>query len=144
MRDSSGLPLCTPTFGDGDVDGLPDDWESEFGLDPFDPVDAGLDSEGDGVINRLEWAFGLDPFLNDGDAIAVINGILTRRGLPTVFLTNTPGGADFRALFGRRKDAAANGLTYTPQFSSDLVVWVNSTAVPTATIAPVFALLIPS
>ena len=36
-------------------------------------------------------------------------------------------GVDFRAVFGRRKDYIAAGLTYTVQFSAGLDVWVNST-----------------
>jgi hypothetical protein len=38
---------------------------------------------------------------------------------------------DFRAIFGRRKNHQALGLTYTVQFSVDLGVWVDSAAIPT-------------
>ncbi len=40
-------------------------------------------------------------------------------------------GNDLRALFIRRKDAAAAGLTYTPQFSADMITWNNSNDTPT-------------
>jgi hypothetical protein len=38
---------------------------------------------------------------------------------------------DYRAIFTRRKDYVAAGLTYTVQFSADLSNWVNSGATPT-------------
>jgi hypothetical protein len=41
------------------------------------------------------------------------------------------GGTDFRAVFGRRKNHVAAGLTYSVQFSAGLDVWVTSTATPT-------------
>ena len=40
-------------------------------------------------------------------------------------------GVDYRALFVRRDDYAAAGLTYTVQFSPDLSVWTPSAALPT-------------
>ena len=40
-------------------------------------------------------------------------------------------GIDFRALFVRRNDYAASGLTYTPQFSAILNTWQDSATVPT-------------
>lgn len=52
-------------------------------------------------------------------------------GSPNVQVQNIPNSVDFRALFGRRKDHAAAGLTYTVQFSADLVTWQTSTATPT-------------
>jgi hypothetical protein len=46
-------------------------------------------------------------------------------------VTNVPGGVQFRALYGRRKDYMAARLTYTVQFSAELTTWVNSAAMPT-------------
>ena len=43
-------PVCV----DWDGDGLPDDWEQAYGLDPG-VNDAALDSDGDGVANGLEY-----------------------------------------------------------------------------------------
>jgi hypothetical protein len=40
-------------------------------------------------------------------------------------------GVDYRAVFGRRKDYAAAGLTYTVEFSAGLNVWVPSAVTPT-------------
>ena len=41
------------------------------------------------------------------------------------------GGVDYRAIFGRRKDYVAAGLTYTVEFSAGLDAWVPSAETPT-------------
>jgi Bacterial TSP3 repeat len=46
---------------DTDLDGIPDVWEITFGLNPNDPSDAALDSDGDGRSNRAEYLAGTDP-----------------------------------------------------------------------------------
>ena len=129
--DTDGDGILNVTDPDDDNDGLPDVWEVMWAFDPLNPNNALVDSDGDGTSNLIEYAFGLNPTMSDSGAIIVTNGIITQRGMPTVLLTNTPSGAVFRALFGRRKDYVAAGLTYTAQFSSDLVTWMNSVAVPT-------------
>ena len=52
------LPTST---SDWDADGLPDVWEADYGLDPFDPGDVHADSDGDGVDNLTEYLQGRDP-----------------------------------------------------------------------------------
>lgn len=46
---------------DGDSDGMPNKWETQYGFDPKDPKDAEIDSDGDGFINRLECRNRTDP-----------------------------------------------------------------------------------
>lgn len=46
---------------DDDGDGLPDDWEEKYGLDPKDPSDAGKDPDGDGKTNLEEYKEGTNP-----------------------------------------------------------------------------------
>ena len=52
---------------DDDNDGIPNQWETENGLDPDDPSDAGMDTDGDGHTNLEEYLAGTDP--NDEDSV---------------------------------------------------------------------------
>ncbi|MBW2541414.1 MAG: peptidase M4 family protein, partial [Deltaproteobacteria bacterium] len=64
-------------FVDLDNDGMDDDWELYYGLDPTDPSDAALDGDADGLLNLDEYLALTDPTnpdtdgdgLNDGDEI---------------------------------------------------------------------------
>lgn len=58
-------------------------------------------------------------------------GTLGANGQPLLKFEATDTGVDYRALFVRRKDAASQGLLYTPQFSVDLVHWQSSSDTPT-------------
>lgn len=46
---------------DSDYDGMPDSWETTYGLDPNDPTDAVSDTDGDGVPALSEYQGGSDP-----------------------------------------------------------------------------------
>jgi hypothetical protein len=46
---------------DDDNDGMPDEWENEYGLNPLDPNDAFGDEDGDGASNLEEYLAGTDP-----------------------------------------------------------------------------------
>jgi hypothetical protein len=52
---------------DSDGDGIPDEWELEHGLDSFDPYDADLDFDEDGLTNIQEYTFGSNPNQEDSD-----------------------------------------------------------------------------
>lgn len=52
---SAAAPLDT------DGDGMPDEWERRFGLDPNDPSDGPQDKDGDGYTNLEEYLNGTDP-----------------------------------------------------------------------------------
>ena len=62
-------PVCV----DWDGDGIPDDWEIAYGLNPV-VNDANFDSDGDGVANWLEYQRGTDPFNADSDGDGVRDG----------------------------------------------------------------------
>ena len=46
---------------DTDSDGLPDEWEKKYGLNPADGADSNADPDKDGLVNRDEFALKLDP-----------------------------------------------------------------------------------
>jgi hypothetical protein len=89
------------------------------------------DADGDGTSDLLEYAFGTSLTVASTAVIGFGGGSIIQRGLPVPWTQNVVNGVDFRAVFGRRKDYAAAGLTFTVQFSADLVTWQNSTATPT-------------
>ncbi|MDR0541226.1 MAG: polysaccharide lyase [Dysgonamonadaceae bacterium] len=48
-------------YKDSDGDGMPDEWEKKYGLNPNDPSDAVLDMNGDGYTNIEKYINGIDP-----------------------------------------------------------------------------------
>ena len=59
---------------DDDNDGLTDEWENEYGLDPLDLNDAQLDPDNDDLTNSEEFARGTDPNNPDTDGDGVLDG----------------------------------------------------------------------
>lgn len=96
------------------------------------------DYDNDGVSNLLEFAFGTNPTTSVTGPPELIytgsfagNGALSLAGQPITRFESIPNSVDFRYVFVRRKDHAASGLSYTPEFSADMSAWTPSTAVPT-------------
>jgi hypothetical protein len=48
------------------MDGMPDDWELQYGFDPLDPSDASGDADGDGATNLQEYQAGTVPIPEAG------------------------------------------------------------------------------
>jgi len=48
-------------YVDSDGDGMPDTWETRYGLNPYDQADANGDISGDGYTNIEKFINGIDP-----------------------------------------------------------------------------------
>ncbi|QDH80919.1 polysaccharide lyase [Echinicola soli] len=60
-----GYPVYNGSpYQDTDKDGMPDEWENKYGLDPNDPTDANSDLNGDGYTNIEKYINGINPKLN--------------------------------------------------------------------------------
>lgn len=81
--------------GDWDCDGLPDEWETEGGLNPLAP-DAALDPDGDGLANSNEYAQSTAPREadTDGDGLSDGSEVYTHLTDPTRFDTDGDGLSD--------------------------------------------------
>lgn len=81
---------------DSDDDGMPDAWEIAHGLNPYDPADAGLDPDADGLTNLQEYLLGGDPAIAEAE-------------LPgAVFMEEWTGIAG-RTIFNLTRDAKFHG-----------------------------------
>jgi hypothetical protein len=92
----SGTPTLPDSAGDTDGDGMPDRWETQYGLNPQSNADAGLDADADGLSNRDEHVAGTNP----SSALSVLNVSANSAGIGT-----------FPGLAGR---------TYTVQYRNSL------------------------
>ncbi len=52
---------------DNDNDGMPDSFEIQYGLDPYNPADAGYDNDEDGLTNLQEYQLETNPLNPDTD-----------------------------------------------------------------------------
>ncbi|MGW8180410.1 MAG: PKD domain-containing protein, partial [bacterium] len=77
--------------GDTDGDGMADDWEISFGLNPYNPADGIDDLDGDGVTNSDEFFAGTLPDDPDTDDDGIVDGVEVRNGQnPTDSSDNVP------------------------------------------------------
>jgi len=56
-----------PVPDDNDLDGMPDEWERKYGLDPDDGSDSAGDSDADGYTNIEEFLNGTEPRKEERD-----------------------------------------------------------------------------
>ena len=91
---------------DLDHDGIPNDWEAKYGLNPNDAADANLDSDGDGFTNLEEYQAGTDP--RDAEShpdyldSLFVSGEMKQKFLPFYFKEANPiPGNTFRLTFLR-------------------------------------------
>ncbi len=65
--EQSATPDCPNNSNDSDNDGLPNDWETQYQLDPTDPNDANSDVDTDNLTALQEFKAGTDPLKADTD-----------------------------------------------------------------------------
>ena len=63
QKDVGGWPelKSLPAPHDSDKDGMPDEWEKQYGFDPSDASNSSKDKDGDGYTNIEEYLNGTDP-----------------------------------------------------------------------------------
>jgi hypothetical protein len=92
---------------DSDGDGIPDAWETLYGLNPFLAADALLDLDRDGVSNRDEYILGTNGAASDRYAFEVTREVAT---------------GHFQVRY-----ATMTNRTYRIWYSNDLVTWNPAT-----------------
>ncbi|MBW1878779.1 MAG: right-handed parallel beta-helix repeat-containing protein, partial [Deltaproteobacteria bacterium] len=69
-------------YADVDTDLMWDGWETKYGLDPTDPLDAQTDLDGDGWENLFEFDYGTLPNTDDSDGDGCLEGTYGPDGIP--------------------------------------------------------------
>jgi PKD domain len=111
-------------------------WASGPFTHPFTLTDVMEDPDKDGAENLLEFAFGTDPTHSAmGRLSFVAGGNMTSPGLPLLLIQEGQPNA-YRAIFARRKNHAAAGITYDVMFSADMLEWTSSSAGLSVVTAP--------
>lgn len=117
---ANGTRNCELTLAlakDGDGDGMPDDWELQYGLDPNNPADATQDKDGDSVSNLDEFKGNSDPT----DKNSIPGGKLTA---PTV--TATPGDKQVTLTWGAIQGATGGYAYCYSKVSADCATYNTS------------------
>ena len=109
---------------DADGDGLPNDWEIKYGLNPNDPSDADKDSDGDGFTNAEEFAANTNPVDKNShpdylDYLALQGG-LKQLFLPFWFKSEMPIPGGHRYTFQNLQSRSAYDKTYTPKNGEEI------------------------
>lgn len=79
--DTDGDGIGDNADEDADNDGLPNNWETQYGLDPLNAADAINDGDADGLDNLNEFTNSTDPTLQDTDGDGIYDGFEVQYGL---------------------------------------------------------------
>jgi hypothetical protein len=62
----------TEDLNDTDSDGMPDAWEVLYGFNPYDPTDASLDEDNDGIMNVKEYQQRTNPLRESSSPMEIL------------------------------------------------------------------------
>jgi predicted outer membrane repeat protein len=131
--DEVNIHSTDPLNPDTDGDGIPDGWEVQHGLDPLDPTDANLDSDGDGLTDYEEYLLGTDPNNWDTDGDGISDGSEVNQGYDPLDPDSTPE-AEWFVVTGDRKEDIVEVRSRTIEIpageSRVLLIGVHSTEFP--------------
>ncbi len=129
---------CTLSISGGNINLVVSDTFENWAANylPADVSDPTGNNDGGSLTNLQEFAFGTDPTVLNSASLSYTPGGAVTPGLPIASNLSVGSGVDYRAVFCRRKDYQAAGLTYTVEFSANLSTWVPSNATPTRLSAP--------
>lgn len=96
---------------DTDGDGMQNDWERQYGLNPFDPADAQIDSDGDGYSNLFEFSKRSDAARTSNDLAVGQNKLMEVN----------PKLINLRITVTNKGQAAARGVTVTTTIVAELM-----------------------
>lgn len=118
---------------DADGDGMPDEWERRYGLNPNDPADANADKDGDGFTNLEEYLAKTDPTdpRDHPDYLDSVKIVLPLKEtyLPFVFTKATKIPSGWRCEFfdpKQRDDYGRLGRTLTAVIGEEIGASVKS------------------
>ena len=98
-------------------------WTNSFG-GTFTDTAFASNPDGDNLTNLQEFAFGMNPMSPVLTPLSYVPGGTVTPGTPILEKV----GATYRAVFARRTDFEAAGLTYEVQFSANLTYWHKTIA----------------
>ncbi len=101
-----------------------------FGADPGDEAGVDGNPDLDDLNNELEFAFGTDPNVADSTKLVVTDAQTLTPGTPVLSTLTVGDDVKFTVRFVRRVDAERAGLTYSVQFSRDMVEWETTDQAP--------------
>ena len=101
-------------FGlDSDNDGMPDEWEEQYGLNPLSNADANIDSDGDGRTNLQEFQEGTDP-TDDTSFRRSGRGDLDGDGKSDILWRNVASGQDWLYLMNGPSISSGSSINSVP------------------------------
>jgi hypothetical protein len=109
---------------DGIASATLDTWLEENGMQEL----PGGTPDASGLTSLQKYAFGMNADRPQFGTVSESGGKVNAHGTPSIRIL-PPSDGGFQGLFARRRDHAEAKLRYKPQFSADLIHWVDATNV---------------